>query len=105
MMTLLIGVDYLYRKSPKLKMRLKRSFEAHQTKVLLPTTVGGTRCLPQLSLVTNNFTRGYRAVRSHLESASHTQPKAEELAKLAADSNLLIYLLSLQVCLCHLKTI
>ncbi|XP_053405013.1 E3 SUMO-protein ligase KIAA1586-like [Mercenaria mercenaria] len=96
MMTLLLGLYYLYRKSPKLKMGLKRSFEAHQTKMLLPTRVGGTRWLPHLDLAIRNFIRGYKAVRSHLESSSHTSPKAEGLAKIAGDSNLLGFVLSLQ---------
>ncbi|WAR25571.1 K1586-like protein, partial [Mya arenaria] len=96
MMTLLLGLYYLYRKSPKLKMGLKRSFEAHQTKVLLPTRVGGTRWLPHLDLAIRNFIRGYKAVRSHLESASHSHPKAEGLAKISADSNVLGFVLSLK---------
>ncbi|XP_060551246.1 E3 SUMO-protein ligase KIAA1586-like [Ruditapes philippinarum] len=96
MMTLLLGLYYLYRKSPKLKMGLKRSFEAYEMKMLLPTRVGGTRWLPHLTLAIRNFIRGYKAVRSHLESSSHSSPKAEGLAKLAADSNLLSFVLSLQ---------
>lgn len=75
MMMLLLGLYYLYRKSPKLKMGLKRSFEACQMKMLLPTHVGGTRWLPHLALAIRNFTRGYKAVRSHLVIVPHT-PKS-----------------------------
>ncbi|KAK3086151.1 hypothetical protein FSP39_014367 [Pinctada imbricata] len=45
-MTLLLGLHYLYKKSPKMKKSLKRSFAALNQKQILPTRVGGTRWLP-----------------------------------------------------------
>ncbi|WAQ94245.1 K1586-like protein, partial [Mya arenaria] len=77
LMTLLLGLYYLYRKSPKLKQGLKRSFEALDIRKVMPTRVRGTRWVPHIKLAIANFTKGYKAIRSHLETASHANPKAE----------------------------
>jgi hypothetical protein len=41
--TLLLGLYYLYRKSPKMKKSLTTSFESLKINRDLPTRVGGTR--------------------------------------------------------------
>lgn len=41
--TLLLGLYYLYRKSPKMKKYLTTSFESLKINRVLPTRVGGTR--------------------------------------------------------------
>lgn len=97
LMTLLLGLYYLYRKSPKSKQGLQRSFEAQEKRMILPTRVGGTRWLPHIFLAIGNFIKGYTALRHHLENSSHTNPKAEGLAKIAADGNVLVFMLSLKV--------
>lgn len=96
-MVLLLGLYYLYRKSPKLKNGLKDSFESLHQKQILPTRVGGTRWVPHLYKAIVGFFKGYQAIRHHLESASHTNAKAEGLAKIAADGNIIVFLLSLKV--------
>ena len=96
-MVLMLGLYYLYRKSPKLKNGLKESFSAMQQKQVLPTRVWGTRLVPHLYRTIGSFFKGYTVIRRHLETASHTNAKAEGLAKIAADGHVMVYLLSLQV--------
>jgi hypothetical protein len=48
MMTLLFGLYYLYKKSPKQKKSPKRSFTALKMNPILPSRVGGTRWLPHV---------------------------------------------------------
>ena len=96
-MTLLLGLYYLYRRSPTQKRALKNSYESLNLTVILPTRVGGTRWLPRVQRSITAFFKGYRAIRQQLESSSHTNPKAEGYAKLAADGHVIVYLLKLQV--------
>ncbi|KAK3083616.1 hypothetical protein FSP39_000304 [Pinctada imbricata] len=96
-MTLLLGLHYLYKKSPKMKKSLKRSFAALNQKQILPTRVGGTRWLPHVSKALYTFFKGYSAIRQQLENASHANPKAEGLVKLMQDGQLMVFLLLLKV--------
>ncbi|XP_053393195.1 E3 SUMO-protein ligase KIAA1586-like [Mercenaria mercenaria] len=84
-LTLLIGLYYLYRRSPKMKKQLKNAFTTMEIKQVLPTRIGGTRWLPHMERAINAFLGGYRAIRAQLETGSHNNPKAEGLAKLASD--------------------
>lgn len=74
LMTLLLGLYYLYRKSPKQKKSLKRSFKALNMNQILPTRVGGIRWLPHTQRAIHSFEKGYRAIRLQLETASHKNP-------------------------------
>lgn len=65
----------------------------------MPTRVGGTRWLPHLSRAIDNFLKAYVPIRNHLETASHQNSKAEGLAKLAGNGNIIVFMLSLKVCL------
>ncbi|XP_071142824.1 zinc finger protein 862-like [Mytilus edulis] len=96
LMTLLLGLYYLYRKSPKQKKALKRSFKILNINQILPSRVGGTRWLPHVARAINGFIKGYRAIRLQLESASHNNAKAEGLAKLARDGSIISYMLILK---------
>lgn len=97
LMTLLLGLYYLYRKSPKQKKALKRFFKILNINQILPSRVGGTRWLPHVARAINGFIKGYRAIRLQLESASHNNAKAEGLAKLARDGSIISYMLILKV--------
>jgi hypothetical protein len=50
-----------------------------------------------MSRAIGTFEKGYRAIINQLFTASHGNPKAEGLAKLAIDGNLMIFLMSLKV--------
>lgn len=95
--TLLLGLYYLYRKSPKMKKGLKISFKSLNRNRVLPTRVGGTRWLPHLARAISIFEKGYKAIRNHHETASYENSKAEGLAKIAADGNVLVFMMSLKV--------
>ncbi|KAH3713209.1 hypothetical protein DPMN_002520 [Dreissena polymorpha] len=66
-------------------------------KMLLPTRIGGTRWLPHFEKALNIFSRGYKLFLYQLENASHQNAKAEGLAKMMRDGNLILYMLSLKV--------
>lgn len=94
-MTLLLGLYYMYRKGPKQKRSLKRSFEALEMTQILPTRVGGTRWLPHLQRAVDVILRGYKAFKFHLDNNSHSTPKAEGLSKILADKSVVVFLLLL----------
>ncbi|XP_052282229.1 E3 SUMO-protein ligase KIAA1586-like [Dreissena polymorpha] len=75
--TLLLGLYYLFRKSPKEKKGLLRTFEALGERQLLPTRIGGTRWLPHYMKAITIFLKTYKVVRYHLENSSHKNAKAE----------------------------
>jgi hypothetical protein len=95
-MTLLLGLYYLYKNSPKLKNGLKRTFQIFEMNQVLPTRVGGTRWLPHLHKAMNIFFKSYKVLRHHLENASHESPKAEGLCKIAGDGHVIAFLLALK---------
>ncbi|XP_069106893.1 zinc finger protein 862-like [Argopecten irradians] len=97
MTTLLLGIYYLYRKSPKQKKNFGRAFEALGMTVILPSRVGGTRWLPHLQRAISAFIKGFRAFVFQLETSSHENPKAEGLAKLARDGSVIIFILQLKM--------
>ncbi|KAH3885507.1 hypothetical protein DPMN_009501 [Dreissena polymorpha] len=97
-MTLLIGLYYLYHKSPKQKKALQRAFVMMDFKAsIMPTRIGGTRWLPHLDRSLSAFFKGYRALVYKLQTSSHDNAKAEGFAKLATDGFLILYLLQLKV--------
>ena len=95
--TLLLGLYYHYKKSSKQKKELVRAFESVKQSVIFPTRVSGTRWIPHIMSSLTAFFRGYRAITNQLANASHTNPKAEGLYKLATEGNLIIFLLWLKV--------
>jgi hypothetical protein len=95
--TLLLGIYYFYRKSPKQKKALLRSFESLGMRRILPLRIGGTRWLPHMERAPYAFFKGYKAIRFRLESASHGCPKAEGFARLISDGHLLSFFLVLKV--------
>ncbi|WAR18858.1 ZN862-like protein, partial [Mya arenaria] len=94
--TLLLGLYYLYRKSPKEKKGLLRAFESVQIKPILPTRIGGTRWLPHYERAIRVISKGYKAFRFHLENSSHKNPKAEGLVKLLRDGHVIVFILTLK---------
>ena len=95
-MSLLIGLYYMYKKSPKQREHLLRCFKICNVKVAMPTRVGGTRWLGHLDHALDVFFRSYPAIVSHLQNNSHGNPKVEGFAKLAMSKSIIIFLLELQ---------
>lgn len=101
-MTLLLGLYYLYRKSPTQKAAFKRSFTSLNMKQVLPTRVGGTRWLPHTYRAITVLIKGYRAIRQQLETSSHNNAKAEGYARLIGDGHVITYILKLKEVIYHL---
>ena len=95
-MTLLLGLYYHYHKSPKQKKQLELAFEINDRQMVTPTRVGGTRWLPHMDRAIKVLLKGYRAFRYQLEQSSHENPKAEGLAKLMSDINVMAFILTLR---------
>ena len=102
--TLLLGLYYLYRNSPKLKNGYKEACVASGLKVLLPKRAGGTRWITHVLAAINVILKNYVAFRRHLETASHdkslTSAKAEGLAKLLSDFNVIGMAITMKVIEC-----
>ena len=88
LMTLLLGLYYLYKKSPKQKKSLKRAFKALKMNQILPSRVGGTLWLPHVERAIDAFVKGYKAIKMQLETESHKNSKAEGLAILMRNGRL-----------------
>ena len=96
-MALLIGLYYLYKRIPKERQHLLRSFDALDIPVQLPTRVGGTWWLPHLEEAVEVFFGSYKAIVSHLQNSSHKNAKTEGLARAALSANIVVFLLELKV--------
>ncbi|WAR00133.1 ZN862-like protein [Mya arenaria] len=93
LITLLVGLFYFNAKSSKQKKELLQAYEALKMKPLVPTRAGGTRWVPHIHLAATVLTKGYKAITTKLANASHKNPKAEGLYKLATDFNVVSFLL------------
>ena len=97
MMTLLIGLHYMYKRSAKQKNELLRAMEAQNIKGTLPPKATGTRWLPHLSRGIESLCRTFKAYESHLSNASHSNAKAEGLVKILLNKEVMCFILVLQV--------
>lgn len=97
LMTLMIGLHYFYLKSSKQKKGLLSAMKAMDVKGVLPPKVTGTRWVGHVSGGVESLCRTYVAYNAHLCSASHSNAKAEGLAKLLLNNDLVCFLLLLQV--------
>ena len=61
-MTLMMGVYYFYRNSPKQRQCLRTAFATLQMKCIVPTRVGGTRWVGHLFRAIDAFFKGYPAI-------------------------------------------
>ena len=95
LMSLLIGLYYFYTKQYKNKSGLKRSIEIFGG--VLPSKVTGTRWLPHLSRGIKGLLRTFKAYESHLSTISHTNAKAEGIAKILISKDLVCFALFMQV--------
>ena len=66
-------------------------------KEILPKRVGGTRWMPHTKLALESLFRGFPVYAAHLENESHTNAKAEGLARLITSYNVITFALVLQV--------
>ena len=60
---LVIGL-YMFRKGPKQKKALKKTYTILNIKKILPTRVEGTRWLPHMFRAINVLIKGYRGLRT-----------------------------------------
>ena len=103
MNTLLLGLYYLYKKSPKQKKMLEKAFESQGKRVNLPRRVGGIRWVSHLYEAINIFIGSYPVFMDQLDTASHINSKAEGLAKLGRSLNVLHFILILREFIVPLK--
>ena len=66
-------------------------------KDILPKRVGGTRWIPHTKKALESLFRGFAVYSSHLENESHTNSKADGLARLITSFNVIVFALILQV--------
>ena len=85
MPTLLLGLYYLFRQSPKQKKALKEDFKSLNTEKI--TQVGVTRWVEHFNIALNPFDKEYQVFYTTLSNASHETPKTEGLAKLMHDAS------------------
>lgn len=96
LLTLMIGLHYFYKRSPKQKKGLLEAIKVVGIKGLLPPKVTGTRWLGHISNGIDSLCRTYTAYDVHLSTASHGNAKAEGLAKLLLNRELMAFVLLLQ---------
>ena len=65
----------------------------------LPHRVGGSRWMPHIKKSLDTFFRTYPAFLSHLQNNSHSNAKAEGLAKMMMELNTVAFAALIQVCL------
>ena len=94
--TLLLGLHYMFHKSPKQKKQLDTTFEILGINPVTITRIGGTRWLPHLHRAIDIFFKGYKAFHVQLHDSSHGNPKAEGLAKLMTDMNVVIFIITVK---------
>lgn len=99
LMTFLLGLYYFYKKSPKQRKLLQKTFDVMKMPTSFPTRAGGTRWVPHTLKAICIFLKSFPVIVAHLQDVSHTVPKAEGLAKMALDVNLFIFMLMLKVTL------
>ena len=68
-----------------------------QVKEILPKRVGGTRWMPHTKNALESLFKGYAVYSSHLENESHSNAKAEGLARLITTFNVIAFAFILQV--------
>ena len=98
--TLLMGLYYHVQKSSRQKKSLQASYGVFGMPNLLPKRVGGTRWLGHI-VAAYAFLKTYKAVVAHLLTASNDKTicsaKAEGLAKLATNTQVIVGILTLNV--------
>ena len=72
---LLLGLYYFYRNSPK--QREKFIFSCLNIKVLIPTRVGGTSWVGHILRATDNFLKGFQAIRNQIEDCLNQKAKVQ----------------------------
>ena len=73
------------------------NFQLVAVKGILPPRVGGTRWLPHIMASLNALFRCYQAYVTHLENESHRTAKAEGLAIMAKNFNVICFAMILHV--------
>lgn len=87
--TLLLGIFYFYKRSPKQRKNLRHTFEVMNVKGTLPHRVSGSRWMPHMQRALKSLFTSFPGYVSHLQNESHTNSKAEGHVQLSSD------------CLCH----
>lgn len=97
LITLLVGLFYFYHRQYKNKKGLMDTCKLLNKKSCIPPKVTGTRWLPHLMNGIRSLLKGFKAYETHLSTMSHSNPKAEGLAKILLDKGLIVFCLVLQV--------
>lgn len=96
--TLLLGLYYMYHRNGKSKNGLIAAMEVCDIKnAQFPKRIGGTRWLPHLKRAIVAFVKSYRAFVYHLGTVSHQNAKAGGLGRMATDFQTIACILLLQV--------
>ncbi|XP_062600058.1 zinc finger protein 862-like [Saccostrea cucullata] len=94
--TLLLGIYYFYKNSPKQRKCLKRSMEILDVKGTLPHRVCGSRWLPHMKKALGTLFKTHLAFFTQLQNASNGNAKAEGLFRMLESYNILLYAAPLQ---------
>ncbi|XP_062585604.1 zinc finger protein 862-like [Saccostrea cucullata] len=89
--TLLLGLFYFYKNSPKQRKNLRKCMEVINISGTLPHRVSGSRWMPHMKKALQTLFKTYPAFISHLQNESHSNPKAEGLVKMLEDCTLMTY--------------
>ena len=79
--TLLSGLYYMYRNSALNRTNLKNAYRCLGSKILIPTCIGGSRCVSHTHRTLNNFLQGYPAIRLHLEQLAASEERSDSKSK------------------------
>lgn len=89
--TLLLGLFYFYKNSSKQRKCLRECIKVLGINGTLPHKINSTRWLPHMKRALENLFRTFPAFLSQLQNASHVNPKAEGLAKMLCNLQILAF--------------
>ncbi|XP_062589081.1 zinc finger protein 862-like [Saccostrea cucullata] len=89
--TLLLRLYYFYKNSSKQRKNLKECMKVLNLIGTLPHRVNSTRWLPHMRRALDTLFTSYPAFSHHLQDASHTNAKANGLARLLESSSIMTY--------------
>ncbi|XP_062614641.1 zinc finger protein 862-like [Saccostrea cucullata] len=89
--TLLLGLFYFYKNSSKQRKSLRECIKVLDINGTLPHKINSTRWLPHMKRALENLFRTFPAFLSQLQNASHVNPKAEGLAKMLCNLQILAF--------------
>lgn len=89
--TLLLGLFYFYKNSSKQRKCLRECIKVLGINGTVPHKINSTRWLPHMKRAMENLFRTFQAFLSQLQNASHVNPKAEGLARVLCNLQILAF--------------